>query len=385
MKKNRYAMYAVLLCNLVQMAMLGITPMLSMLPGIFPEKSVTALQLLVTFPNLVVVFVSLASGKIAEKIQKKRLMQLACGSFLVVAAGGYFFHDNIGILFFWSALMGLGVGIIISIGSSLCSDLLEGEERSRMLGYQSVVVAIGGVILSAAGGRLSSVRWYDAYLVYLAAIPGLLMVTWRLPEGIYAGASKKDVGTIRITPKIILPYAGIAFAALSFCNAVPTNISLYLLEIGIKDTTVSGIAAAVMQAGGAAAGFAFGLYFKKLGERLFPIAFASLAAGLLCILTGEIALIMVGMFLTGYCMTTVMVCCSNGVTVNERREAVTLGLAVLMAAGNTGGFLASFYTDISRWVFKSGMTYWRFVLIGALAAGMMALTLLRCIRIRQSK
>ena len=377
-RKSAPVVVSVFCYCLLQMAMLGITPMLNTLSSVFPDASLTAIQTLVTFPNLMIALSSLCAGRLAAHIDKRRLMLFSCCLFLAVALGGFLFHGSVTILYLWSLLMGLGVGIMIPVSSSLWNDLFDKATATRLLGWQSVAVAAGGVLLSTLGGALSSIRWYAAYLLYWLILPGFFLMARTVPKGIYA--RREDGGRVRPTLSVVLDYGVIAFVMLSFCNAMPTNLSMYLAELGIENTAATGLGAGIMQLGSAVAGLLYGVYVKRLGERLLPIAFTSFAFGTALLLMGELPLIYIGMFFVGWCLTTVMVTCTAGVNLHEKPEAVTLSIAIIMAMGNCGGFLASFYTNLSRWIFGSNAVYLRYELLMALSIVMILLTLLRWLR-----
>ena len=119
---------AILAMSFLQMATNAIASVLADIAAAFPEASATTVQYLMTFPNLLVVVMSVAAAKLAGRVAKRTLA--AAGLLLGIAAGigSWLLHGNLILLFVWAGFLGLGIGLVVPMATSLISDYFVGEE-----------------------------------------------------------------------------------------------------------------------------------------------------------------------------------------------------------------------------------------------------------------
>jgi MFS family permease len=359
---------AILFYSLVQIGAICITSILARIAELFPEYSITTIQFLATCPSVVIIFMALLTGKLVEHIAKKYLALFSASLFIIAALGGFFFHGSILLLFAWQILLGFGIGILVPLGSSLIADYFSGDERSNMLGLQSAVISVGGVLLSLLSGLLATIVWYYSYLALLLIIPGFLLLLFGLPLDRPIHTSKTNGGRIKATPQVVIFYGVSAFLFMMFYNVISTNLSIHLKENGITGSVNSGIATAVFMLSGAVAGVMFKFFQRLLGERVIALGFFNLAAGAL--ITGvakSYILILIGVFIAGFSLSIVMAQVVISIAEREKPAAVTMSIALNMAINNLGAFLSPNFTKLSKLIIDSDQASSRYLLVGVAA------------------
>ena len=136
-KNNSGLKAAILTMSFIQMATNAVSSILANIATEFPDASVTTIQYLMTFPNLMIVAVSVIAAGLAERISKRTLA--ATGLLLAAVSGilSFAVHGSILILYVWAGMLGIGVGLVVPMANSLISDYFQENERDTMLGYRS--------------------------------------------------------------------------------------------------------------------------------------------------------------------------------------------------------------------------------------------------------
>lgn len=168
----------------------------------FPDVSISAVQTLTTLPSLIAIGVIVLSGHLSSVITKKTIVT---GSMVLMIIGGLlplFFHRRFYQLILASAIFGLGYGGISPLTTALIHEHYSENQQPRMLGFQSAVIGIGGVIFSYVGGRLAAVQWWYAYASFLFFIPVLILVRM-LPDGTVSARQKNSRQGSFFTPILL--------------------------------------------------------------------------------------------------------------------------------------------------------------------------------------
>jgi len=103
----------------------------------FSHVSISVVQMLVTLPSLLCLVFSLVVGILARKFDKKTLITASMATYVLGGVLPILFNGNIWILLFFSAVLGAGMGGLVTSTAAIICDYYEGAERSRMLGFQA--------------------------------------------------------------------------------------------------------------------------------------------------------------------------------------------------------------------------------------------------------
>lgn len=131
-----------------------------------------AAQLMITLLNIGIMFAGPLLGLLAERVGYTRLLTIALGIYAVAGSAGLYLQSPAGLL-----LSRLLLGLVAASISISCYSLIglrfKGERRAKMLGYQSALVMLTGLIGLEASGEIAQLAgsWRAPFAMYLLAIP----------------------------------------------------------------------------------------------------------------------------------------------------------------------------------------------------------------------
>lgn len=378
MKKKMIGV-TVLLLSLMQMAPTGFAPMMAGVSEAFPDASAQSIQFLMTMPGIFVVFLSFLSAWLTRRFSKKLLISAGCVSMMVAGILPILFHGNMALLRLWSALLGIGMGLLCALAVSLLTDYFEGPEKAGLMGVQSGANSLGAMIMSLVGGVLASLSWYLNYAVLLLVLPGFLCCLLFVP-GKNAVEKGEEQQKIRMTGRM-LKYGAVGMLFLFCFNIVPVNLSMFIAENGIGDAKTAGAASAVCLLGGVLLGTLFGRLDRHLHLYTIPLGFLCLFLGITGIaMSHTVFPMLAGCFVAGSSITFVMPQCMMQVTGNANPAQAAMGTALMLASGNMGTFLTPLLSTaaegitgssavVNRYYVCIGLTFaLTVILAGAVAA-----------------
>ena len=287
MTNNKKMLAITIICiSLFQMGMVGLTPVISAISNAFPDASELAAQMATTFLNLILVVVSLLSGVISRIISRRWMAIIGISLLIIVAVCGYFFTLGLWAVYLWSGLLGAGTGLFVPAASSMMIDYLGAEERKTVVGRQTAAVNLGGVVLSMCSGILAAQRWNNAYLVFISAIPVLVMCIKYIPQEQVQMRIPKEKSEAKVQMKIpavvwSCTFQTMIFAAFYFTFS--TNISLLLAEKSYGESSLAGTVTAIFMLGGCICGLLFRRVSGILKSKTAIGAFILLAMSFLVI------------------------------------------------------------------------------------------------------
>ncbi|MGG5318000.1 MFS transporter [Enterococcus sp. AZ072] len=282
--ENRVTFKAVLLSiSLLTGSATAITGMLPILLKQFPQLPQSTIESLVTIPSLTTCIFSLLSNQITKKFGVKRTVQL--GIVIATSAGIMpFFLKSFVLIFFCRLFLGGGIGLFTPLAISLISMFFTGKDRAVLLGYQVGISALGNSALLLVSGSLISIKWNWGFLVYLLALPILLVFTKVVPEpsaGLTAQKKADATSNKRLSNSVLL-YILLCFFTFLIIWAVQIKLPELFMEKNFGNAQSASLVLSIMNLGGLLAGLLFGRLFIYWRERLLPISY--LAAGALVIL-----------------------------------------------------------------------------------------------------
>ncbi|SCD91873.1 drug resistance transporter, EmrB/QacA subfamily [Streptomyces sp. TverLS-915] len=109
-------------------------------------------------------------GKLADLFNKKLLLQIAIGIF-VVASLGAGFAQNTPTLIGFRAVQGLGMGALQVLVQVILAAMISPKERGRYNGYLGAVMAVATVGGPLLGGAITDVDWLGWRWCFFIALP----------------------------------------------------------------------------------------------------------------------------------------------------------------------------------------------------------------------
>lgn len=236
-------------------------------------------KLVLTIPSLFIAVFALVIGALVNKIGRLNVLSISLALYAISGVSG-FFLDGLYAILVGRALLGIAVAGIMTSVSILIGDYFSGDERNRFLGFQSMLMALGGVAFVILGGILAVDHWRSPYLVYLSSFAVLAISLLSLKEPKEIQTSNNSLDT-EAHPKSIVGVIMLAtFVAMIVFFMVPVQVPFLLNEIEISSASLSGIAIATFTLGGAITSGLFGIIKKHLQhEKIYAIAFAVFSIG----------------------------------------------------------------------------------------------------------
>lgn len=244
---------------LTVMAGAAMAPALGAIKEHFSDCSPLTVQLIVSLPALLIIVTTFLFRPLC-RLMLTRTLALAGLTLYVAAGAGAFFVDGIGLLLVLRALLGVSVGMIMPLSTGLLSYYFPPRMQGRLMGLSAAMNQLGGVVATLLAGVLAAVEWRYAFLVYLAGLLAIVLVTVKLPnERLAAKGSRLELRTlVRFHPSV----TSMLFIMLLFF-VYPTNFALTAREQGI-----STLATTLIMVGLDVVAFVVGLAFGWLMRNL---------------------------------------------------------------------------------------------------------------------
>ena len=263
------------------------------------ENSEALVKLSLSFPALFIALSAAIGGRLIDKFGRLKLLGASLFFYAIAGTSGYWLNDLYQILA-GRALLGICVGLSMTIVTTLIADYYIGKERQKFAGLQIAFMSVAGIIFITLGGILADINWRVPFLLYgvsLLILPATLIYL-KEPQIVH---EKHESGTKVKSPSIIwLVFINVMIMWIMFF-IIPIQIPFYLKSIGVEKNTLIGIAIAVSTLFSAVSSFSFAkikdkLNFRQifgLGYFLMAIAFLSIAYG------GSYGMVLWGMVLAG--------------------------------------------------------------------------------------
>lgn len=338
---------------------LAVSPILGKLSVIFPRSTELDIQMLSSLPSLLIIPFILLAGKLAERVNFIRLLQL--GLVLFAASGIlYLMSGRMWQLIAVSALLGVGSGLIIPLSTGLISKYFVGEYRVKQFGLSSAITNVTLVVATAVTGYLAEVNWHLPFVVYLLPLVSLVLSVYlqrsmasegstSLSDDRPAAAATADVDTggskygihVRHLWGVMAVYGIATFLVLVVSFNLPFLMQEYHFTSGNSGLMISLFFLAIMTPG-----FFLNRIVQTLKEKTKFYSFLSIALGLALIwISPKEWVIAPGCILVGLGYGVIQPVVYNQTTHTALPRKVTLALAFVMMMNYLAILLCPFIID----------------------------------------
>jgi MFS family permease len=177
-------------------------------------------QLMITLLNIGIMFAGPLLGVLAERVGYMRVLPAALVIYSIAGSAGLYLDDPKSLLFS-RLLIGLAAASISICCYALIGQRFKGVERSRMLGYQSALVMIFGLLGLEGGGWIADLGWRAPFAIYLLGVPlALLALVAAQPLVSQAESSEKTPGFAALLPMWPL-----------YLMLIPFNLAAYMTSV----------------------------------------------------------------------------------------------------------------------------------------------------------
>lgn len=220
-------MLALLTCSmLILMGGAAVAPGLPRIEEHF-SNSGDLVSFVITLPHLAVAFVGFLMGIVSDRFGKVRTLVASLLVFIVTGTGSYFLDDIVSILVL-RFLLGFGLAGIVCTVTSLIGSYYTGHKRVKMLGLQSASMGVGVLVLEVIGGTLSDIGWNAPFLVYLIAVPFLVLALLFLREPAAETERRTEEDGTKTDMKLLSVIYMTIFVGMIIIFLVPTKMPSYM-------------------------------------------------------------------------------------------------------------------------------------------------------------
>ncbi len=281
----------------------AVSPALGQIKIAFPESSDLAIQMILTLPPLLVIPVSLFSGRLAMVFRKRQLLFVGLVIYILGGLGGGFVN-SMPMLLVTRALLGIGNGVIAPLSLSLIADFFKGDERANTMGLSSSMATLSGIIMPLISGWLAVYNWRYAFACYLVSLFACILIWKFLPE---PPKSERVIGEKSRLPGSVWVLGFFTFLLMVVFYLLPTRAALFLQETGIGNAGQSGLVIAALNVSAFLVGLQFGKIRARLKNFTHTLGLLALGSGLAIeYFADSLGIVMLGMFIAGLGIGTLM-------------------------------------------------------------------------------
>ena len=175
---------------LTVMAGAAVAPALSIIRTHFADVNQLLVQMIISVPALFIVLTNLIFPKLIARFPSRTLLLFGLSLYTVGGAIAGLF-DNIYVVLFFRALVGIGVGIIMPMSTGLLSFYYTRDKQDKLMGYSSAMNQMGGAVATLLSGVLAGISWKYSFLVYLMGLISIVLCLRFLPNE-YIGSASSD-------------------------------------------------------------------------------------------------------------------------------------------------------------------------------------------------
>lgn len=353
---------------------LAVSPILGDLTEIFPKATDLDIQMLTSLPSLLIIPFILLGGKLTEKVDFVRILQI--GLWLFAASGVlYLLSNKMWQLIVVSALLGIGSGLIIPLSTGLVSRYFVGAYRVKQFGLSSAITNFTLVIATAITGYLAEVSWHLPFIVYLLPLVSIMLVghlKTNRPESVSATSSQSiraaelaaiDTGGskygihIRHLIQLMAFYGVTTYIVLAVIFNLP-----FLMEKHHFSSGNSGLMISLFFLAITVPGFCLDKIVGYLKERTKLYSLLAIGLGLLLICIAPIEwLIIPGCILVGLGYGVIQPMLYNKTTNTALPQKTTLALAFVMMMNYLAILIYPFLVDFFQKLFHTQSQEFPFV------------------------
>lgn len=335
----------------------------------FPEQSRTNVELLSTAPTCAMIVMIIVSGFLARTVSDRALV--ITGICIATAFGiiPFFLTSNFWLIMASRIGLGIGLGLINSLAVSLIGKYFSGEERATLMGFRSAFVALGQATLTLIAGLLLNLGWHGPFLLYVLAIPVLILFVSFVPKDPATPATPALSDTPqkqRVNAPILLITAFL-FVTVTMYTGVTVRLSSIITTNAFGSMQQASTLLSVMIFCGMLMGFAFGRLHRILKGQTLTLGVLFLTVGcFLIFLAPNFPVLCLGALVSGLSYPTMIAYCFNKINEVCPPRSANLCTSVVLVGCNLSIFTAPYMLKLSSMLVSSESLQSPFLVYGIL-------------------
>ena len=359
---------------------LAVSPILGELQKIFPHATELDIQMLTSLPSLMIIPFILLAGKLTERIDNIRLLQIGLVIF-VISGVLYLLSNKMWQLVAISGMLGVGSGLIIPLSTGLIGRFFVGRYRTKQFGLSSAITNLTLVIATVVAGYLAEISWHLPFVVYLLPIVSIILsfqlrkaltqepepspVTDNSDNGLrpHVQVGNNGIGTHHLI-EVMLFYGLVTYLVVIISLNLPFLIEERGMPTGISGTYISLFFLAIM-----APGFILNRLIDLMGRSTQMWSMLMIVIGLgLIVATGNVWLVGVGCVLAGIGYGIIQPIMYDRTTHIVLPHKSTMALACVMAMNYVAILVCPFVIKLFKIIMHDSSELFAFQLNTFLAA-----------------
>ncbi len=259
----------------------------------------TLVKLSLSFPALFIAISALIGGQLIDRFGRLKLLGTALFLYAVAGTSGYWL-SSLNHILIGRALLGLCVGISMTVVTTLIADYYQGRERQQFAGLQIAVMSAAGILFTILGGVLADIHWRVPFLLYAFSLL-IIPPTYRhLREPKITADPTGEQDSTKSPTIIWLVFVNVMLMWILFF-IIPIQVPFYLKSLGVEKNTLIGIAIAISTLFSAISSVSF----VKMKDRfshgtIFSLGYLLIAMAYIAIAFGQsYGMVVLGMVLSG--------------------------------------------------------------------------------------
>ena len=260
-------------------------------------------RLLLTIPALAIALASPFVGALIDKYGRKILLQLVVVVY-VVSGTAAIWLDSLVLLLVSRFILGIAVGGLLTIVTTLIADYYTGSTRTRMAAAQFSVMVFAVAAGTACSGVLADINWQLPFYMYFAALVLLPLIYISITEPLSVDKNDQDNLVLSADSfpyfKVTLLYI-VAIITLLTTFMVPSQLPFLIYESEIGGAREAGFGIALFNLMAALVVLAFRRIWERASHvTVLVCGYTLLATGYYFTATaGGIGQIFIGMAISG--------------------------------------------------------------------------------------
>jgi len=290
-----------LVSSLTIMSMITISASLPDMTNAFSDvpNGKKLVKLVLSFPGLFIALSAIVAGLVIDKFGRLKLLGAALIIYAVAGSSGYWL-ENIYLILAGRALLGICVGITMTVVTTLVADYYQGKARQKFAGIQIAVMSLGGIIFITLGGILADISWRVPFLLYLFSLLVFPFAYLFLKEPKKEEEVNTEKKLVKSPAIIWFVFVNVMLMWILFF-IIPIQLPFYLKSIGVEKNSLIGIAIASSTFFSAIGAISFSKIKDKFSfKQILALGYLLMAVAYVCISYSDTyGMVMLAMLLAG--------------------------------------------------------------------------------------
>ena len=255
-------------------------------------------KLVLSLPAIFIAISAPLAGRFIDRHGRLKLLYAGLVAYVLGGTTGLYLNDLYQILI-GRIVLGISIGIILTVAITLISDYFEGEARQLFVGLQSAFIGGAGVFFLAFGGVLGDISWRMPFLIYGLALFMIPLVSRYLPEPNFDQRVQTVLPRLNALSWIVFVTA---ILVMILFYVIPTQLPFVLRDLGVASNALIGLVLAMNALGLVVSALLFGRLKKIMSfAMIYVLGFTMMSIGYwITGNTGSYALIVTAMIIAGF-------------------------------------------------------------------------------------